>query len=148
EPVHDPPAEERFPGERPAGVVLVEVNLVPVPGQQGEPHIVRLGDGPSDPAAHLGADPEVLEERPVVVHATLGERGSRNVMNVMGRGIVHRRVPAAPKARAGGEATSASGGARRIHPEHSTSEESDEKKQLSTAITSCSLTPSPYLVRR
>src|SRR5207244_2252988 len=78
-----PPAEERFPGERPAGVVLVEVNLVPVPGQQGEPHIVRLGDGPSDPAAHLGADPEVLEERPVVVHATLGERGSRNVMNVM-----------------------------------------------------------------
>src|SRR5436309_8189310 len=84
EPVHDPPAEERFPGERPAGVVLVEVNLVPVPGQQGEPHIVRLGDGPSDPAAHLGADPEDLEERPGVVHATRGERGSRNVMNVMG----------------------------------------------------------------
>src|SRR5436309_4831150 len=146
EPVHDPPAEERFPGERPAGVVLVEVNLVPVPGQQGEPHIVRLGDGPSDPAAHLGADPEVLEERPVVVHATLGERGSRNVMNVMGARNRPPRVPAAPKARAGGEATS--GGARRIHPEHSTSEESDEKKQLSTAITSCPPTRSPYLVRR
>src|SRR5438445_942599 len=72
ESVHDPPAEERFPGERPAGVVLVEVNLVPVPGQQGEPHIVRLRDGPSDLAAHLGSDPEVLEERPLVVHATPG----------------------------------------------------------------------------
>src|SRR5207245_2793955 len=84
ESVHDPPAEERFPGERPAGVVLVEVNLVRVPGQQGEPHIVRLRDGAPDLAAHLGPDPEVLEERPVVVHATLGERGSRNVMNVVG----------------------------------------------------------------
>src|SRR3989449_1300792 len=84
EPVHDPSPEERFPRERPAGVVLVEVDLVPVPGQEGEPHIVRLRDGPPDLAAHLGPDPEVLEERPVVVHATLGERGSRNVMNVVG----------------------------------------------------------------
>src|SRR5256712_13507282 len=148
EPVHDPPAEERFPGERPAGVVLVEVNLVPVPGQQGEPHIVRLGDGPSDPAAHLGPHPEVLEERPVVVHATLGERGARNVMNVVGRRIVHRRVPAAPWATGCGEATSASGGARGVHPEYSTNEESYERRQLSTAITSCSPTPSRYLVRR
>src|SRR3989449_8710186 len=72
ESVHDPSPEERLPWERPAGVVLVEVNLVPVPGQQGEPHIVRLRDGPPDPAAHLGPDPEVLEERPGVVHATLG----------------------------------------------------------------------------
>src|SRR5438094_4911373 len=84
EPVHDPSPEERFPRERPAGVVLVEVNLIPVPGQQGEPHVVRLRDGAPDLAAHLGPDPEVLEERPVVVHATLGERGSRNVMNVVG----------------------------------------------------------------
>src|SRR5437879_5670577 len=37
EPVHDPPAEERFPGERPTGVVLVEVNLVAIPRQEGEP---------------------------------------------------------------------------------------------------------------
>src|SRR5207244_5294797 len=35
ESVHDPSPEERLPWERPAGVVLVEVNLVPVPGQQG-----------------------------------------------------------------------------------------------------------------
>src|SRR5438876_5402863 len=67
EPVHDPPAEERFPGERPAGVVLVEVDLVAVPRQQGEPHVVRLRDGPSDLAAHLGPDPEVLKKRPVLV---------------------------------------------------------------------------------
>src|SRR5213594_1902753 len=84
ESVHDPSPEERFPRERPAGVVLVEVDLVPVPGQQGEPHVVRLRDGAPDPAAHLGPHPEVLEERPVVVHATLGERGARNVMNVWG----------------------------------------------------------------
>src|SRR5207245_8310253 len=45
---------------------------------------VRLRDGAPDLAAHLGPDPEVLEERPVLVHATLGERGSRNVMNVVG----------------------------------------------------------------
>src|SRR5881397_1102996 len=70
ESVHDPSPEERLPWERPAGVVLVEVNLVPVPGQQGEPHIVRLRDGAPDLAAHLGPHPEVLEERPVVVHAT------------------------------------------------------------------------------
>src|SRR5947208_8452788 len=52
--VHDPPAEERFPGERPAGVVLVEVDLVRVPREQSEPHLDRLRDGPSDFAAHLG----------------------------------------------------------------------------------------------
>src|SRR5438093_9405957 len=74
EPVHDPSPEERFPRERPAGVVLVEVDLVPVPGQQGEPHIVRLRDGAPDLAAHLGPHPEVLEERPVVVHATPDRR--------------------------------------------------------------------------
>src|SRR6266705_340361 len=84
ESVHDPPAEERFPRERPAGVVLIEVYLVSVSRQQGAPHIVRLRDGPPHLAAHLGPDPEVLEERPVVVHATPGERGSRNVMNVTG----------------------------------------------------------------
>src|SRR3989449_6776424 len=99
ESVHDPSPEERFPRERPAGVVLVEVNLVPVPGQEGEPHIVRLRDGPPDLAAHLGPDPEVLEERPVVVHATLGERGSRNVMNVVGGDESSPKgVPAEPKA--------------------------------------------------
>src|SRR5437870_3447263 len=148
ESVHDSSPEERFPRERPAGVVLVEVDLVPVPGQQGEPHVVRLRDGAPDPAAHLGPHPEVLEERPVVVHATLGERGARNVMNVVGRRIGHRRVPAAPWATGCGEATSASGGARGVHPEYSTNEESYERRQLSTAITSCSPTPSRYLVRR
>src|SRR5947199_92508 len=66
----------------------------PDPGHQGAPAMARLGDGPSDPAAHLGADPEVLEERPVVVHATLGERGSRNVMNVMG---ARNRAPKASR---------------------------------------------------
>src|SRR3989441_9985092 len=84
ESVHDPSPEERFPRERPAGVVLREVNLAPVPGPAGEPHNVRPPDGPPDRATQLGAHPEVLEERPVVVHATLGERGSRNVMNVVG----------------------------------------------------------------
>src|SRR3989442_12478523 len=66
ESVHDPSPEERFPRERPAGVVLVEVNLVSVSRQEGEPHNVRLPDRPPEPAAHLGPDPEVLEERPVV----------------------------------------------------------------------------------
>src|SRR5438128_1758351 len=80
EPVHDPPAEERFPGERPTGVVLVEVNLVAIPRQEGEPHVVRLRDGPSDLAAHLGPDPKVLEKRPVLVHAIPGRkrRSKRN----------------------------------------------------------------------
>src|SRR2546422_2842761 len=100
ESVHDPSPEERFPREHPAGVVLVEVDLVPVPGQQGEPHIVRLRDGAPDLAAHLGPDPEVLEERPVLVHATLGERGSRNVMNVVGRLVSSARaLPNAPAQR-------------------------------------------------
>src|SRR5438445_3185826 len=127
ESVHDPPAEERFPGERPAGVVLVEVNLVRVPGQQGEPHIVRLRDGAPDLAAHLGPDPEVLEERPVLVHATLGERGSRNVMNVVGPPESSARaLPSAPAA-PGGKAASASGGARGVHPGYSTNEESYEE---------------------
>src|SRR3989442_12529517 len=35
EAVHDPPAEERFPGERPAGVDPVEGHLGPVPGERG-----------------------------------------------------------------------------------------------------------------
>src|SRR5437867_3502458 len=113
----------------------LRVQRVPVEDRAGEADVLQ-------------AHPEVPEERPVVVHATLGERGSRNVMNVMG---ARNRPPKGSrrtqgKSRRGGHL--GLGGARRIHPEHSTSEESDEKKQLSTAITSCSPTPSPYLVRR
>src|SRR3989454_7821132 len=50
--------------------------------------------------------------------------------------------PPNPRQTAGGEAASASGGARGVHPAHSTNEESYEGKQLSTAITSCSPTSS------
>src|SRR5207249_4166116 len=130
EAVHHPSAEERFPRERPAGVVLVEVDLVRVPREQSEPHIVRLCDGPSDFAAHLGPDPEVLEKRPVLVHAIPGRkrRSKRNE-------------------RCGGAGShSASGGALGVDPERSTNGESYERKQLSTAITSCSSMPFPYMV--
>src|SRR3989442_3505492 len=50
EPVHDPPAEERFPGERPAGGVLLEVNLGSPSAQQSAPHNVRLRCGSVEPA--------------------------------------------------------------------------------------------------
>src|SRR2546426_3761528 len=144
EAVRAPPAEERFPGERPAGVVLVEVDLVPVSRQQGEPHIVRLRDGPSDLAAHLGPDPEVLEKWPVLVHAIPGrKRRSKRNERCGGDESSPKGFPPNPRQTAGGEAASASGGARGVHPEHSTNEESYEGKQLSTAITSCSPTSSP-----
>src|SRR5438046_6511630 len=42
EAVHDPPPEERFPGKRPAAVVLVEMDLVRVPRQEGDRHVVSL----------------------------------------------------------------------------------------------------------
>src|SRR5207249_12301868 len=130
ESVHDPPAEERFPRERPAGVVLVEVDLVRVPREQSEPHIVRLCDGPSDFAAHLGPDPEVLEKRPVLVHAIPGRkrRSKRNE-------------------RCGGAGShSASGGALGVDPERSTNGGSYERKQLTTAKTSCASMLLPSLM--
>src|SRR5207249_3522902 len=130
EAVHLPAAVERFPRKSAAGVVLVEVDLVPVPGQQGEPHVVRLRDGAPDLAAHLGPHPEVLEERPVLVHA-----------------IPDRKRCSKRNERCGGARShSASGGALGVDPERSTNGESYERKQLSTAITSCSSMPFPYMV--
>src|SRR5947208_9794939 len=97
EPVHDPSPEERFPRERPAGVVLVEVDLVPVPGQQGEPHVVRLRNGSPDLAAHFGPDPEVLEKRPVLVHAIPGrKRLSKRNERCGGDESSARALPGAP----------------------------------------------------
>src|SRR2546426_9156061 len=71
ESVHDPSPEERLPWERPAGVVLVEVELGPAPGRPGKPHIVRLPAGRPDPAAPLAPDPERLEHRPRAAPASL-----------------------------------------------------------------------------
>src|SRR5437763_1124950 len=62
EAVHDPPPEERFPGKGPSCVVLVEMDLVRVPRQEGEPHVVRLRHGPPDPSLDLGPDLEVVEK--------------------------------------------------------------------------------------
>src|SRR6266487_3326564 len=82
EAVHDPPPVERCPREGSAGVILVEVDLVRIPGQQGEPHVVRLRDGPSDLAPDLRPDPEVLEKRPVLVHGDPAERDRRAVLKI------------------------------------------------------------------
>src|SRR5437870_1985561 len=96
ESVHDPSPEERFPREHPAGVVLVEMDLVPIPGQQGEPHVVRLRDGAPDLAAHLGPHPEVLEKRPVLVHAIPGrKRRSKRNERCGGAGLSIDALPVA-----------------------------------------------------
>src|SRR5207247_1841932 len=76
---------------------LVEVDLVRVPREQSEPHIVRLRDGPSDFAAHLGPDPEVLEKRPVLVHAIPGrKRLSKRNERCGGDESSARALPGAP----------------------------------------------------
>src|SRR5438552_17418301 len=86
EAVHDPPPEERFPGKRPAGVVLVEMDLVRVPRQEGEPHVVRLRHGPPDLSVDLGPDLEVFEKWPVVLQRNpRSERGPRGIMTIAGR---------------------------------------------------------------
>src|SRR5438094_8694556 len=80
EAVHDPPPEERFPGKRPAGVVLVEMDLVRVPRQEGEPHVVRRRHGPPDLSVDLGPDLEVFEKWPVVLqgNSPVRKRPSRH----------------------------------------------------------------------
>src|SRR2546429_5255199 len=64
EPVHDPSAEERFPREHSAGVVPGEMDLGPIPGREGGPHVVRLRYRAAGFAAHLRSDPAVLRARP------------------------------------------------------------------------------------
>src|SRR5882724_507099 len=49
----------------PPGEVIVEVDLVRVVGEQGEPDVVGLRDRPAEPAAVDVADVEVLEEPPL-----------------------------------------------------------------------------------
>src|SRR5207249_6551943 len=78
--------EERFPGKRPARVVLVEMDLVRVPRQEGEPHVVRLRHGPPDLSVDLGPDLEVFEKWPVVLQRNpRSERGPRGIMNIVGK---------------------------------------------------------------
>src|SRR2546422_10749643 len=48
ESVHDPSADKWFPRKRPAGVGLVAVDHVAVPGQQGPPHVVPHRYGARD----------------------------------------------------------------------------------------------------
>src|SRR5947207_2731358 len=86
EAVHDPPPEERFPGKHPARVVLVEMDLVRVPRQEGEPHVVRLRHRASHLSVDLGPDLEVFEKWPVVLQRNpRSERGPRGIMNIAGR---------------------------------------------------------------
>src|SRR5947207_13868759 len=61
EAVHDPPPEERFPGKRPARVVLVDMALVRVPRQVRAPHVIGLRHGPADLSVDLGPDVLVFE---------------------------------------------------------------------------------------
>src|SRR6266545_6295619 len=127
EAVHDPAPAERLSRKVAPRVVLVEVNLVRIPGQEGEPHVVRLRNGPPDLAPDLRPDPEVLEKRPVLVHGDPAEGGVRSVMNVAGEGRRPQKVARAVTA-----------AARRRSP----NARSYQGKQPSTAITSCPSTPS------
>src|SRR6266566_3948217 len=68
EAVHDPPPAEWLSGKGAPRIILVEVDLIRVPGQEREPDVVRLRDGPPGLAPDLRPDPDVLEERPVLVH--------------------------------------------------------------------------------
>jgi hypothetical protein len=49
----------------PAGEVVVEVDLVRVVGEQGEPDVVGLGHRAAEPASVDVTDVEVLEEAPL-----------------------------------------------------------------------------------
>src|SRR5207244_8969762 len=74
EAIHDPSTAEGFPGEGPPRVVFVEVDLVRVSGEEGEPHVVRLGHCPPDLSPDLRSDPEVLKKGPVVHRNSRCER--------------------------------------------------------------------------
>ena len=77
EAVHHPPPVERFAREDPPRVVLVEVDLVRVPREEGEPDVVRLRDRAPRLAPEPRADLEILEERPLLVHGNPSGRHGR-----------------------------------------------------------------------
>src|SRR6266540_4319825 len=74
EAVHDPPPAERLSGKVAPRVILAEVNLVRIPGQEGEPHVVRLRDGPPDLAPYLRADGKSSKKGP---SSSMGSRRTR-----------------------------------------------------------------------
>src|SRR5207249_10936990 len=149
EAVHDPPPEERFPGKRPARVVLVEMDLVRVHRQEGEPHVVRLRHGPPDLSLDLGPDLEVFEKWPVVLqrNSPVRKRPSRHY-EACGKAQGHRE-----RGKEGqGQNRPHRGCANRCDRRPTSPMRSrglpwsPEGRQLSTAITSSPETPYPLEV--
>src|SRR5438093_1617873 len=79
-----PLADHEDPVEFDDGLPSVVEPARPDPDESEPGPAAGLPAGRPGLAPQLGSDHEVLEETPVVVHATLAERGSRNVMNVVG----------------------------------------------------------------